>query len=67
MGPNGAKKPGPVPKMPKPKGDRYCVPNGPQWQVTPASAAKEEVWDEVAKSLKLRLSHKDGAVEMTVK
>jgi len=53
--------------MPKPKGDRYCVPNGPQWQVTPASAAKEEVWDDAAKTLKLRLSHKDGAVEMTVK
>jgi hypothetical protein len=39
----------------------------PQWQVEPASAAKEAVWDDAAKTLKLRLSHKDGAVEMTVK
>ena len=39
----------------------------PEWQIEPASAAKEARWDEAAKCLKLRLSHRDGAVEVTVK
>ncbi len=39
----------------------------PEWQVEPASAAKEAAWDEAAKSLKLRLSHQQGAVEVTLR
>jgi len=39
----------------------------PEWQIEPASAAKEARWDEAAKSLRLRLSHEQGAVEVTVK
>jgi hypothetical protein len=39
----------------------------PQWQVEPAAAALEQSWDEAAKTLRLRLSFKPGAVEVTVK
>jgi hypothetical protein len=39
----------------------------PEWQVEPAAAAKEAAWDDAAKSLKLRLSHHQGAVEVTVR
>lgn len=39
----------------------------PEWQIEPASAAKEASWDEAAKTLTLRLSHKDGAVEVELR
>ena len=38
----------------------------PVWKVEPESAAKEAAWDDATKTLKLRLSHKDGAVEVTL-
>jgi len=37
----------------------------PRWQVVPVSATREARWDEQARRLVLRLSHKDGAVEVT--
>lgn len=37
----------------------------PDWRIAPASATKEARWDEQARRLVLRLSHKDGAVEVT--
>jgi hypothetical protein len=39
----------------------------PAWHIEPAAAAKEAAWDEAAKILTLRLSHKDGAVEVELK
>jgi hypothetical protein len=39
----------------------------PEWQIKPLSAAKEARWDETAKTLHLRLSHQQGAVEVRVK
>ncbi|MCY3017574.1 MAG: hypothetical protein NTW87_00885 [Planctomycetota bacterium] len=39
----------------------------PEWKVQPVSAATEAVWDEAAKSLKLRLSHKGGGVEVELR
>jgi len=35
--------------------------------IAPPEASKECVWDEEAKAMKLRLSYKNGAVEITVK
>jgi hypothetical protein len=39
----------------------------PQWRIVPASATRDARWDPKAKSLKLRLSHQAGAVEVEVK
>ena len=39
----------------------------PELLIAPPEASKECVWDEEAKALKMRLSFKNGAVEMTVK
>ena len=39
----------------------------PEWTVEPSAAAKEARWDESSRTLTLRLSHRDGAVEVTVK
>lgn len=39
----------------------------PQWRIEPASAIKDERWDEAMKILKLRLSHQQGAVEIEAK
>lgn len=44
-----------------------ACPTRPQVQVTPPSAAKESRWDEQAQRLVLRLSHQQGAIEVTVK
>jgi len=38
----------------------------PQWQITPAAAVKSATWEAAAKSLKLRILHQPGAVEITV-
>jgi hypothetical protein len=43
-----------------------CV-RKPDWQIDPAGAAKNATWDEAGKVLQLRLSHEQGAVEVTVK
>ena len=42
-----------------------CV-RKPQWQVVPPSAAKQAAWDAAENRLTLRLSHQQGAVEVTV-
>ena len=39
----------------------------PDLLIAPPEASKECVWDEEAKAMKLRLSYKNGAVEITVK
>ena len=39
----------------------------PDWQIEPSSATKEARWDEATKTLKFRLSHQQGAVEVKVK
>jgi len=38
----------------------------PGWRVEPAAAAKESAWNETTRTLTLRLSCQDGAVEVTV-
>ncbi len=38
----------------------------PAWRAEPASAAVESRWDEASKTLTLRLSHRQGAVEVSV-
>jgi len=39
----------------------------PDCQIEPASAVKESRWDEAQKTLNLRLSHQEGAVEARIK
>jgi hypothetical protein len=39
----------------------------PEWQIEPPAAANETRWDEAAKILSLRLTHQQGAVEVTVR
>ena len=39
----------------------------PEWTVEPASASREASWNEAEKTLNLRLSHREGAVEVTLK
>jgi hypothetical protein len=39
----------------------------PQWQIEPPSAATEARWDESTQTLNLRLTHRQGAAEVTVK
>jgi hypothetical protein len=39
----------------------------PDWQVRPESAATEAAWDETGKVLRLKLSFKEGASEVTVR
>jgi hypothetical protein len=41
-------------------------PHKPSWKIAPVSAAKEERWDDAAKTLHLCLSHRQGAVEVAV-
>jgi hypothetical protein len=41
-------------------------PRKPQWQVAPASATIQSSWDEAGHTLRLRLSVRQGAVEVTV-
>lgn len=41
-------------------------PHKPGWQIEPSSAAKEARWDEQSKTLSLCVSHRQGAVEVTV-
>jgi hypothetical protein len=41
-------------------------PHKPVWRIEPAAAAVEARWDEGAKTLRLRLSHQQGAVEGSV-
>lgn len=36
----------------------------PKWRIEPAGAAKEAAWDATGKTLRLRLSHADGAVQV---
>ena len=41
-------------------------PRKPQWTVEPPGAAKEVVWNERERRLEIRLTHQQGAVEVTV-
>ncbi|MEI7732375.1 MAG: hypothetical protein WCO56_22580 [Verrucomicrobiota bacterium] len=38
-----------------------------EWQIEPATAAKEARWDEKTGTITLRLSHQQGAVEVTLR
>ncbi len=42
-------------------------PREPGWQIEPPSAIREGRWDDATKTLHLRLSHRQGAVELEVK
>lgn len=39
----------------------------PRWKIEPASAEKSATWDETSRTLKLVLSHQQGAAEVTLK
>ncbi|MCX7047859.1 MAG: GDSL-type esterase/lipase family protein [Candidatus Sumerlaeota bacterium] len=39
----------------------------PQWTIEPPSATKEATWNEASKTLKLRLMHQQGVVDVTLK
>lgn len=41
-------------------------PHKPAWRIAPETAAKEVRWDEAAKQLSLCLSHREGAVEVSL-
>ncbi len=42
-------------------------PNKPFWQIEPAAAVTEARWNEASKTLNLRLSHQQGAVDVLLK